>query len=71
MLYLIVKCNEINSWECDITKDPLYIRDEKNIPSICLNKGYELYKVFPNGNLSLFKSYDKKITRKDLTGIKI
>lgn len=71
MIYLIVKCNEINSWECDVVRDPLYLRDEKNIASIFLNKGYELYKILPSGNLSLFKPYDKKITRKDLTGIKI
>ena len=59
MLYLVVKCNEINSWECDITKDPLYIRDEKNIPSTCLNKGYELYIIFFFLNLMIKKLPEK------------
>lgn len=66
--YLIVSCREINSWDCDITKDPLFIRPENNISSLYLNKGYEIYKLLPNGNLNLIKPYDKKIARKDLTG---
>ena len=57
MKYLIIKCKELNDqYECDADRTPVCVTDDYSSYN---KKGYEIYRIEENGNLTKIREYDE------------
>lgn len=60
-MYLIVKCKELSDpYECDADRRPLCLTENYSK----YGRGYEIYKVLPNGTFKKIKDYEEKGMKK-------